>query len=179
MENSESKVCFKVRRSPMGLIYIYLLTIIAFGGSLALVIWASGELFNFDSSASKAWGVLTATGITIIVSMLLLFETVVYWSNRLVLMDDEIRQTLQKGLLNRKISSLGLANIEDVTIEQKGFMATLFNYGTLLIETAGEQSNFQFNYCPDPTKYSRQIMEARERYLMREDKPTRRADIVR
>ena len=124
----------------MGLIYIYLLTIIAFVGSLALVIWASGELFNFDSSASKAWGVLTATGITIIVSMLLLFETVVYWSNRLVLMDDEIRQTLQKGLLNRKISSLGLANIEDVTIEQKGFMATLFNYGTLLIETAGEQS---------------------------------------
>jgi hypothetical protein len=41
----------------------------------------------------------------------------------------------------------------------------LFNYGTLRVETAGEQSNFNFIYCPRPNAVAKLILEARERYV--------------
>jgi len=40
----------------------------------------------------------------------------------------------------------------------------MFGYGTLLIQTAGTLENFEFSYCPDPTRYADQIIEARESY---------------
>jgi hypothetical protein len=38
----------------------------------------------------------------------------------------------------------------------------IFNYGTLKIETAGEQANFHFNMCPNPNYYAKLILEVRE-----------------
>ncbi len=58
-----------------------------------------------------------------------------------------------------------MANVEDVTSDQHGFFATLFGYGTLKIETAGEQMNFHFTYTPNSGAIANHVLEARERYL--------------
>jgi hypothetical protein len=43
-------------------------------------------------------------------------------------------------------------------------LQTIFNYGTLTVETAGEMRNFVFPYCPNPNKYADQILDARQAY---------------
>ncbi|MCA9344118.1 PH domain-containing protein, partial [Candidatus Saccharibacteria bacterium] len=67
---------------------------------------------------------------------------------------------------NRKISQLSIGDVQDVTVTQKGVLAHLFNYGTLVIETAGEQQNYLFTYIPDPYKHSKLIVGAHEKNLV-------------
>ena len=68
--------------------------------------------------------------------------------------------------LARKVSQLSLANVEDVTSEQKGIFSNLFSYGVLNIETAGEQTNFYFNYCPNPHRVAKIILHAKDDFMI-------------
>src|SRR5690606_6628901 len=91
--------------------------------------------------------------------------SLVYSQNRLIITDRNITQILQYGLFSRKVSQLNMMNVEDVTSEQKGMFSTIFGYGVLKIETAGEQVNFHFTYCPRPGYYAKVILNAREKML--------------
>jgi uncharacterized membrane protein YdbT with pleckstrin-like domain len=92
----------------------------------------------------------------------MLIATFIFRQNRLILTDRNLTQILQYGLFNRKVSQLNMSNVEDVTAIQSGILSTVFNYGTLKIETAGEQMNFIFTYCPNPGYYAKIILDARE-----------------
>lgn len=89
----------------------------------------------------------------------------IYFSNHLVLTSDMVSQKMQLAIFKRKQSQLGLANIEDVTVTRNGVAQTLMNFGTLTIETAGEQNNFDFRYCPDPERCAKIIMAVRADFL--------------
>ena len=89
----------------------------------------------------------------------------VYFDNVLIITDINVQQVTRKTLFSGKRSVLGLANIEDVTIIRKCVFCYLLDYGTLNIETAGEQDNFLFPYCPQPNKYVKILMQAREKYI--------------
>jgi hypothetical protein len=69
-------------------------------------------------------------------------------------------------LFIRKVSRLSMANVEDVTAEQRGILATIFNYGTLTIQTAGTMENFIFTYCPRPNDFAHRVLEARQAYAL-------------
>ena len=47
--------------------------------------------------------------------------------------------------------------------DRKGFFSTMFDYGTLTIETAGAVDNFVLTYCPHPDHYAKEILEARQK----------------
>ena len=89
----------------------------------------------------------------------------IYFSNHLVLTNDMVSQKMQLAIFKHQQSQLGLANIEDVTVTRSGIAQTLMNFGTLAIETAGEQNNFQFRYCPDPEQCAKIIMAVRSEFL--------------
>ena len=57
-----------------------------------------------------------------------------------------------------------MSNVEDVSAEERGILSTVFDYGTIVVQTAGALENFIFPYCPQPSKYADQIIEARQRY---------------
>ena len=94
--------------------------------------------------------------------------TIVYRQSSIVITDKNITQILQSGLFARKVSQLTMANVEDVTAVQHGIFATMFDFGVLKVETAGEQANFIFNYCPRPGYYAKIILEAREKFMAHE-----------
>jgi hypothetical protein len=48
------------------------------------------------------------------------------------------------------VSETKLNQIEDVRYNQSGFIPTLFNYGNLYAQTAGERENFEANSIPKP-----------------------------
>ena len=59
----------------------------------------------------------------------------------------------------RNISYAKIENIEDVTAQTTGPLAAIFDYGTILIQTAGEKTQFEFDHVPQPAKITKLINE--------------------
>lgn len=90
-----------------------------------------------------------------------------YKSNVVLVTNEKLAQVLYKNLFHRRISKLSIGDVQDVTVIQKGVFAHLFNYGTLIVETAGEQQNYTFAFAPNPYESSKAIVMAHEDNLKR------------
>lgn len=58
-----------------------------------------------------------------------------------------------------------MADVEDVTANQSGFFPSVFGYGDLKVETAGEAEPFTFTFCPKPNFYGKVVLDARQAFL--------------
>lgn len=160
----DEHVMVVVYQHPFGIIFIYLATLFC----LALALISTSLLLpDFTDNSDKMYALLSivSIGISILVGVILMVATVVYRQSKLTVTDRNIVQVLQKGLLIRKVSQLSLANVEDVTSEQRGIFASMFNFGTLKIETAGEQANFIFSFCPNPHRVAKIILDSKDDFL--------------
>lgn len=157
-----------IRQHPIGLIIQYLQISLGLVLGLGLIVFLMPGLldtFNMSGATANAIvGLFALIAVSVGLAMMVLV-TRVYNSHQLIATDKNITQVLQIGLFNRQVSELGMGNVEDVTAQQKGILPTLFNYGQLRIETAGEQNNFVFNYCPNPNAYAKAILDARAHFL--------------
>lgn len=63
------------------------------------------------------------------------------------------------GLFSRTVSELRLHRVQDVTSIVKGFWHTMFNFGDMEIQTAGEKTRFIFEQIPDPNAISKIVIE--------------------
>ena len=153
-----------VRRSFIGLLGIYLVATVATLAIIGLVVALSPDTFNTDSvNISPALSGIIIVGATLLV-LILFTATYIYKQSRLLVTDKSLVQIMQKTLFNKKVSRLSMSNVEDVSEEQRGFLASFFNYGTLTVQTAGTEDNFIFTLCPDPAKLADRIIEARQAY---------------
>jgi len=71
---------------------------------------------------------------------------------------DRIVSIEQEGLFSRTISEVDLYKIQDVTSEVNGFLPTVFNYGTIYIQTATEKERFVFEQVPNPNEIRERIL---------------------
>jgi membrane protein YdbS with pleckstrin-like domain len=166
------KVITVVRRSVMGLVAAYLMAFAAVAAITALVIIISPGTFN-TSSPTISGSLSAIILLSAILLVLVLFTvTYVYRQSRLLVTDRSLVQIMQKTLFNRKVSRLSMSNVEDVNEEQRGIISSIFNYGTLTVQTAGTEDNFIFTLCPNPAGLADRIIEARQAYakLHEEDK---------
>jgi uncharacterized membrane protein YdbT with pleckstrin-like domain len=163
IDHNEQKLC-EIAKHPFGIVVIYVWALLGLVVALGLsyfllpaVIEDTDRAFLIAHFFALVAITLTVIGITI--------SAMIYRQNRLIVTDINITQILQYGLFNRKVSQLNLINVEDVTSVQKGILSTLFGFGELKIETAGEQANFHFSYCPKSSYYANVILNAREKIL--------------
>jgi hypothetical protein len=156
---------FQLRRHPFGLLGIHIVA-----GMLLLV--SAVVLFGVlpqtltTIATSRVIG-LGSIGFIIIAALVAGFLAIthkVYWGNSWILTSDSLTQVTQVSLFDKQSSQLSLGNLEDVTAEQNGIVAHMFNFGTIRVETAGERSKFFFAYCPNPTMYAQKIIQAREAF---------------
>lgn len=83
----------------------------------------------------------------------------------------EIVDIVQEGFFGRKISQLSLLRVQDVSSTIRGILPTLFAYGDVLVETAGEQTdNFLLKAIPNPQEVCAKIMELHDKIVEREDR---------
>ena len=165
MQDGE-EILADIHRHPFCIVSVYVTSFIAFAAACGVILLLVPKLLGSNSSYSSS-NVIIGLIVAVLVLMLigLTIMTIVYWQNRWVLTSDSLTQITQNGLFNRQTSQLSLGNLEDVTAEQRGIIPSLFNFGTLRVETAGEHSKFFFLYCPDPNLYARKILMARELFL--------------
>lgn len=163
IDHDERIMCV-VFQHQFGLIMIYLTVLACF--IIAMVLISTFLPAVFDDSS--AYGFLAAFVIfsAILVTVILVAATFVYRKSKLTVTDRNVIQVIQEGIYSRKISQISLANVEDVTAHQRGFFASTLNYGVLKVETAGEQANFIFQFCPNPNRIAKIILDAKDDFLI-------------
>lgn len=153
-----------VKRHPIGIIGLYLEALIGVIAILALIFIIAPDVLNDFSKQSNRLIIGGSVFAIAIVALVLLIATYIYRLSKLLITDKNLIQITQSGLFLRNTARLSIANVEDVNAEQRGILQTIFNYGTLHIQTAGERPNFIFKTCPDPNRYAGRINEARQLY---------------
>jgi len=106
-----------------------------------------GTVFSFIPSA------IFSVFLILYWSIYLLFLYVTWANNELdlfVITDQRIRGIEQLSFLNRTISECSLEDVKEVNAQTKGLFENLFNYGTVSMHTASENSNFIIRFAPSP-----------------------------
>lgn len=102
--------------------------------------------------------VLLASAYFLTVWLLFFMVFIDYYLDFWIVTNDRIINVRQQ-IFSRTISELDLYKIQDVTVEMKGLLATMFNYGTIFVQTAGERERFFFENIPNPREVARKITE--------------------
>jgi uncharacterized membrane protein YdbT with pleckstrin-like domain len=172
--DKDEQLVAEIRKHPIGLFFIYLtgigisLVMAILFGILGLSDFLATGLDGTGASSSSAQAIIILVGMLLIFGTLavMTIQAILYTNNVIFVTSEKIAQILYINLFNKKISQLSIGDVQDVTVTQKGILAHIFNYGTLVIETAGEQQNYNFTYIPEPYKNSKLIVGAHERNLV-------------
>lgn len=71
----------------------------------------------------------------------------------------------QYVLFSRDVSEFRLDRIQDITVEVKGIIPTLLNYGDIHVQTAGKSRDFVFKQVPRPYEIRNKIANEVDRAL--------------
>lgn len=83
----------------------------------------------------------------------------VWFFNVYMITDERIVDVDFLSLIYKNVSTAKIDNIEDVTVTASGALASVFDYGTVLIQTAAERTQFEFDAVPHPTKVAALLNE--------------------
>lgn len=163
---------FRTKKHPFGIAVMYLQAFLALflvGGLTWFVV--PGVVGPDQQTQVQGWLVIGLASFAILMFLILLVVTYIYSQNELILTDRNVTQVIRNGLFSRQVSQLSLNNIEDITADKEGIWAMMFNFGQVRIETAGEQNNFHFSYCPNPNYYGQLLLDTRARCAGRGNSP--------
>ena len=81
-----------------------------------------------------------------------LLESFLSWYfNVYIITDERIIDIDFISLIYKEVSDADIEMIQDVTYKQGGIARTMFNYGTIFIQTAAEKPKFEFEDVPNPS----------------------------
>lgn len=86
-----------------------------------------------------------------------------YYLDVLIVTDKRIFDINQEGLFKRESSSFRIDKIQNVTVDQKGIIQTLLDFGTIKLETAGDREDFIASYIAKPYEIKKFINEMQDK----------------
>lgn len=119
------EVIYVFRRHAMTSIKGFLWLIVVTGlGLVPMFIWpGNGNLF-FVWLAFLGVGILGAA-----------YSWMLWYFSFYIVTNERLRQTRQKGLFKKSVVDLELSNIQNMSYGINGVFATMFDYGSILIQT--------------------------------------------
>lgn len=95
-----------------------------------------------------------------------------YYFDILIITDSRLVNIEQNGLFNRQISQVDLLRVQDVSTSVKGIIPTMFNYGSVVVQTAGESnsthpgsSDFTMLSLPNPQHIAQTILRLNQELI--------------
>lgn len=147
-----------------------LMIVLGMGLVPILLVVAASLLDGFTATSIVPVVVLFISGFFIFLLTFLFGAWINFYYDIVFITNKRILNVDQKGLLARGTSELPLLQVQNVSAQVEGFLQTTFNYGTLIIETAGAgtsddphrpglQGYFTIHDLPDPNRLARIIIE--------------------
>ena len=112
---------------------------------------------RFSLAIDPAFGVFISGAWTLVIWMRVVGAWTDYYLDVWTITNKRVLDIEQKGMFHRKTSIFRIERIQDVTIEVKGIIATLLNYGDIHVQTAGEGQEFIMRDIARP-KHVRQVI---------------------
>lgn len=67
----------------------------------------------------------------------MLYRYLNWYRNRFIITNERVVDIDQRGLFNRKVSEAELDKVQNITHSVKGVFATMFNFGTIVVQSMG------------------------------------------
>lgn len=168
--DDDEKLLVEIRKHPIGLVAILVTAFIVVLVMMVLTFALSANIDQLTTTnASSMQNIILGVGFLISIFTILgtYIPVFIYRASVIFITNEKIAEVEYISLFNRKITQLGVGNIENVTYAQKGILPRLFDYGTLIVETAAETENCNFSYVPRPNGNTQLIIEAHEAYVQK------------
>lgn len=93
-----------------------------------------------------------------LLTMALIFEGFLGWFyNIFIVTDERVVDIDFVGLIYREISEARISRVQSATFSQGGLVQAIFNFGLVLVQTAAEIQNIEFEDVPNPSMVVRTI----------------------
>lgn len=148
-KEQKEQIVLLLRRHPITNVRWILLTLLLLTGPTLLNLFGIFALLptGFPLVLTLSWYLVTSA--FAIESFLDWYFNVYFVTDRRVIDVDFY------NLINKRVSDAEIEKIQDVTYSTGGVVRTMFNYGDVLIQTAAEVSEFEFEAVPNPEKVSK------------------------
>lgn len=97
------------------------------------------------------------------------YQWVSWYGDVYVLTNYRIVDVEQTGFFHRNFSETTLNNIQDISHEVSGVPQTVFNYGDVLVQTAGSIANISLDDISNPQQQSVYLLKHQQEYLEQHD----------
>lgn len=159
----EERVVLFLRRHWLSFWYwVITILILIFGPLLLFLFLGNSFTYLLSLNTGKAYLIIGLACYYLFVLALFLTAWMNYYLNVIIITKAHLVDIEQIGLFNRKVSEQSLLRVQDVSSRMTGFFQTLFLFGTVYVETAGDTPNFTMPNVPKPYKVSNTIMKLHE-----------------
>lgn len=105
------------------------------------------------------WGAILFFLILIFI-LILAWRTWIIWSkNTFIVTNKRVIDVDQHGFFSKTVSECNYDKIQDVSYSIKGLLATLFHFGSIQIQTAGNVANLELDYLKNPAQIQELITD--------------------
>lgn len=157
------QLVFLLRRHPITVLPLLITTTILLASPFGVAWYIQNFRSDFVQDQTIFVPFLLLGSIFFLFSWLFLFQYFMdYYLDTWIVTTKRIINIEQSGLFHRTMSELRLYRVQDVTASIHGFWATIFNYGEVEIQTAGEKIHFVFEQVKNPNHISKVILEQSE-----------------
>jgi hypothetical protein len=159
-KKSYERIIKTVRRSPVTFIpYVLIFLILALVP--AGVFWLINTMFPALLYGNTSYPAMILFGSTYYLCICLFFYSyfVAFYLDIWIITNDRLVDVRQISLFAKSISELDLYQIQDATSEVEGFFPSIFNYGTVTLQTAGSIPKFIIYDTPHPHELRQLLLD--------------------
>ena len=144
-----------LRRYPLTYLYTYFFGFVLMVVATFFITWLFGQ----------GWWGMILYGLAVFCGLYLIFQTWYFAHvNMLVITNERVVDIARVSLLDEVVSSVGFADIVDISFRKRGLFPNLFNYGDLHLQTKSNQFVLEVSKIHQPQKIVNYLMEQIEYY---------------
>ncbi|MFH1366601.1 MAG: PH domain-containing protein [Patescibacteria group bacterium] len=134
--------------------------IIMIGPLIAAGLFVILDFFFLVLLFSQGWWGAALFFAVLMVVLTLGFRTWVIWSrNVFIITNRRVIDVDQHGFFSKTVSECNYEKIQDVSYTIKGVIATIFKFGSINIQTAGNVANLELNFLKNPARVQEMITD--------------------
>lgn len=128
-------------------------------GTLLMIIDFFLVAWWFQHRTWGAWGFVAL----LVIAAFIMFRSLFIWRmNLLIVTTHRVIDMEQRGLLDRHVTEAPFEKIQDVKYSIRGLWSTIFQFGTITVQTAGQDA-LDLRFVVKPVELQRELAELQQR----------------
>lgn len=158
------QVLIFVRRHWMAFIgWIFLALIMSSIPLIVTLALAVANGIGFFTGSRLIYTAITVCTALLVTNAVFLTAWIEHYLDVAIITPERLIHITQIGLFNRHVAELSLLRVQDVSARTNGYIETIFQYGQVVVESAGDAPNFVITFVPKPNIIANTILTLHDR----------------